>query len=129
MPNSDLEREILDFVGAPGYRPVKPRVIAKHLHISEDDRPDFKRVLKRLVKSGRLAYGSSHLILPVATLLQAQRKPQEAEGDAEGDKPLTPSPSPARGEAGKSVGDGIIFWTRDIVRILSPLPLRERGWG
>ena len=75
MSHSDLERQIVEFVAAPGYRPVKPRVIAKHLHITEDGRQDFKRLLKRLIKAGRIAYGTSHLILPAAVAGERQRKP------------------------------------------------------
>ena len=62
----DLESRILDHVNQPNYQPVKPRVIAKKLGIAADNLADFKRVLKRLVKQGRLAYGASHLVLPVA---------------------------------------------------------------
>jgi ribonuclease R len=62
----DLESRILDHVDQPNYQPVKPRVIAKKLGIAADNLADFKRVLKRLVKQGRLAYGASHLVLPVA---------------------------------------------------------------
>ena len=62
----ELESRILDHVNQPNYQPVKPRVIAKKLGIAADNLADFKRVLKRLVKQGRLAYGASHLVLPVA---------------------------------------------------------------
>ncbi|HEY2147847.1 MAG TPA: ribonuclease R, partial [Pirellulales bacterium] len=70
---ADLENRILEFVARPNYQPVKPRVIAKKLGIERDDLPDFKRVLKRLVKAGRLAYGASHLVLPVTNVGHAVR--------------------------------------------------------
>ncbi len=100
MSHSELEQKILEFVNAANYRPVKPRVIAKQLHLSEDAHQDFKRLLKRLIKSGQLAYGSSHLILPVETVKAvheaARNKPQPEKAKS----PLTPG-SPARGEGKK----------------------------
>jgi ribonuclease R len=79
---TDLESRILDYVGRPNYQPVKPRVIAKKLGISEEGVSDFKRVLKRMVKSGKLVYGASHLVLPTATAsvghaLRAEAMPDE----------------------------------------------------
>jgi ribonuclease R len=78
---NDLESRILDYVGRPNYQPVKPRVIAKKLGIGEDGVSDFKRVLKRLVKSGRLVYGANHLVLPTATsvgnAVRAEAMPDE----------------------------------------------------
>src|SRR4051794_21551727 len=60
----DLESQILEYIGRPNYQPVKPRVIAKKLGISESRAADFKKAIKRLNKSGRLVYGDSHLVLP-----------------------------------------------------------------
>lgn len=64
MSNSDLEKRLLQHVNRPNYRPVKPRVIAKQLNLSESEHRDLKRAIKRLVKKGRIAYGKKHLILP-----------------------------------------------------------------
>jgi len=51
-----------------GYRPVKPRVLAKELGVAADDLQTFKRLLKKLVKHGALVYGANHLIgLPGTT--------------------------------------------------------------
>jgi ribonuclease R len=50
----------------PEYRPVKPRVIAKQLRLGEDETVELKRVIKRLVKAGQLAWGPKHLIEAVA---------------------------------------------------------------
>jgi ribonuclease R len=86
MSQSDLEQQILDYVGASGYRPVKPRVIAKHLHISEDGRQDFKRLLKRMIKAGRIAYGDSHLILP-STVKTTAAKPAQSDDGVAADDP------------------------------------------
>ncbi len=39
MGDDHLEKRVLDLVKQPGYRPVKPRVIAKQLDLSEDEAP------------------------------------------------------------------------------------------
>jgi ribonuclease R len=51
---------ILDLVNLPGYRPAKPRVIAKN--IGDDDAEAVRKEIKRLVKEGLLAFGQKHLV-------------------------------------------------------------------
>lgn len=58
---------ILSHVNAANYRPVKPKVIAKQLGFENADVSRLKRTIKQLVKEGKLAYGPSHLVCPVAT--------------------------------------------------------------
>ena len=67
MSNPDLEKRLLQHVNRANYRPVKPRVIAKQLDLSELEHRDLKKVIKRLVKKGQIAYGKKHLILPGKT--------------------------------------------------------------
>jgi ribonuclease R len=67
MDNSDLSATLLAHVNHPDYRPVKPRVIAKQLGLDEDSLRALKKTVKQLVKQGKLAYGSGHLVFPVAT--------------------------------------------------------------
>lgn len=62
MHPTDLERALLEHVQQPTYRPVKPRLIAKQLHLSEDETKDLKRALKKLVKRGQISYGANHLV-------------------------------------------------------------------
>lgn len=64
MDLKELERALLDLVAQDGYRPSKPRVLAKLLALKEDDQAALKRVVKRLVKQGKLVYGANHLIGP-----------------------------------------------------------------
>ncbi len=64
MTENRLEQAILEFVSAPGYRPVKPKAIAKALGLSADDARDLKRTIKKLVKQNRLSYGANHLVRP-----------------------------------------------------------------
>lgn len=61
-----LDEAILRHVDRPGYQPVKPRVIAKKLGLGKDRAADVKKSIKRLVRTGRLTYGASHLVKPVA---------------------------------------------------------------
>ncbi len=71
MTHSDLEQSILEHVGAAGYKPVKPRVIAKNLGLCDDAARNLKKAVKRLVRQGKLAYGQNHLVgLPAASDLK-----------------------------------------------------------
>jgi ribonuclease R len=72
MTNNDLETLILEYVLAPGYRPVKPRVIAKRLGLVDDQRDQVRRAVKRLAKQGKLAYGANHLVKPPRKLQSNQ---------------------------------------------------------
>jgi ribonuclease R len=60
----DLRSSVLDYVAKPNYHPVKPAVIAKKLGLSNESSQELKRLIKRLVKAGELAYGPSHLVYP-----------------------------------------------------------------
>ncbi len=62
MNESDLTRRLLGIVNASAYRPVKPRVLAKMLELTADERVELKRTIKKLVKSGQLVFGANHLV-------------------------------------------------------------------
>ena len=66
MRNEEIERELLELVKQHGYRPQKPRAIAKRLKLDEDQTRNLKRAIKRLVKIGQLSYGANHLVGPPA---------------------------------------------------------------
>ena len=70
MAHATLEQAILEFVGEPGYRPLKPRAIAKRLACRQGQLDEVKRAVKRLVRRGQLAYGANHLV-------QAGARPRE----------------------------------------------------
>ena len=76
MNHSELEQAVLDFVSRPNYKPVKPRVIAKQLGLDKNAAANLKRAVKTLVKSGRVAYGQNHLLLPAAMLQIVLRRPK-----------------------------------------------------
>ena len=58
----NLEKSILDLVLSDNYQPLKPKAIAKKLRLLDEER-EVKRTIKRLIKKGRLTYGSKHLVL------------------------------------------------------------------
>src|SRR5690606_38025621 len=60
----DLASTILAYINQPNYRPVKPRILAKNLGFDER-RDEVKATIKQLIKTGKIAYGSKHLVLPV----------------------------------------------------------------
>jgi ribonuclease R len=64
MDPDSLEQKVLDLVNRPGYQPLKPRAIARKLGVPKDQAGELKRLVKRLVGRGRLAYGASHLVQP-----------------------------------------------------------------
>ncbi len=83
MSDRELESTVLNHVNRKEYRPVKPRVIAKQLGlISDDQLHELKRAIKRLTKSGKILYGSGHLImaLPAAAAVVAADAPAVEDG-------------------------------------------------
>jgi ribonuclease R len=76
-PEQDLTHELLAFVGRPKYRPAKPRQLAKKLNVPEHRLREFKRLIKDLVKQGKLTYADKHRILPP---LGSGDKPQKHKG-------------------------------------------------
>ena len=58
----NLEKSILDLVLSDKYQPLKPKAIAKKLKLLGEER-EVKRTIKRLIKKGRIAYGSKHLVI------------------------------------------------------------------
>src|SRR5262245_29623595 len=57
-----LEPIVLAHVLGPKYQPVKPRVIAKQLKLPSDQHKALKLCIRRLVKAGKLVYGSGHIV-------------------------------------------------------------------
>lgn len=63
-PSEEIQRQLLELIKQPGYRPSKPRVIAKQLNLDEEGTRDLKRAIKSLVKAGKVSYGANHLLGP-----------------------------------------------------------------
>jgi ribonuclease R len=57
-----LEPIVLAHVLGPKYQPVKPRVIAKQLQLPSEQHKALKLAIRRLVKAGKLVYGSGHIV-------------------------------------------------------------------
>src|SRR5580698_1405784 len=64
MEREQIEAMVLGYVTRAEYQPVKPKVIAKKLKLSDDDFALLRRTIKRLVRHGDLRFGTSHLVLP-----------------------------------------------------------------
>ena len=59
---SELENEILAVVTSKSYKPMKPKSLAKRLGLEASQYGGFRRILKELVKLGRLQFGKDHYI-------------------------------------------------------------------
>ena len=57
-----LEPIVLAHVLGPKYQPVKPRVIARQLKLPSEQHKALKLAIRRLVKAGKLVYGSGHIV-------------------------------------------------------------------
>lgn len=64
--SDSLEERLLTLVNASNYRANKPRVLAKRLDLTTEERVDLRRLIKKLVKAGKLEYGKNHLVYPKA---------------------------------------------------------------
>jgi ribonuclease R len=89
----ELEQKILKYVNAPGYRPSKPRVIAQQLRLPPEQAVEVRRLVKRLVGQGQLAYASNHLVMPVSA---AKSRRVRAGTHAAGAENVTPACVQAR---------------------------------
>jgi ribonuclease R len=105
---SQLQSKVLDFVSSPSYHPVKPAVIAKKLGLTGDAVLELKKTIKRMVKSGELAWGPSHLVYPVKTQRASHDDGAVASATTSGgansnvaDEAPSPQPSP-KGRGGKT---------------------------
>ena len=60
--NTNIKQQIIDLVLADNYQPLKPRAIAKKLGLSSE-LIEVRRTIKKLVRKGKLAFGSKHLVI------------------------------------------------------------------
>ncbi|MBU4400259.1 MAG: hypothetical protein KKE86_13095, partial [Planctomycetes bacterium] len=101
-----LEESILKLVGAPGYRPIKPRTIAQRLKLPKDRAADVRKAVKQLVRDGRIAYSPNHLVTPVATTGDVAPRKRTSRGlTAPGNPPgKTPGKRAAKPSANRLLG-------------------------
>lgn len=57
-----LESQILATVGEPQYKPLKLKALARRLNLPDDAYTPFRKIVKDLLKQGRLALGSNSTI-------------------------------------------------------------------
>ena len=62
MDTPELTQKILQHISRPGYRPVKPRVLARQLGVSKEQAAEVKKLIKKLVRRGQVAYESNHQV-------------------------------------------------------------------
>ncbi|MGD9645650.1 MAG: ribonuclease R [Pirellulales bacterium] len=62
MDLAELESKLLALVAGADYQPAKPRVLAERLGLADEHRGDLKRLIKQLVKTGKLRYAANHLV-------------------------------------------------------------------
>ena len=77
------EQQILDFVGRPGYKPLKPPALAKKLQLSSKLRPQHDAALERLLQTGRLRKsknGTLRLIATTDTIVGVMKKTASGAG-------------------------------------------------
>jgi ribonuclease R len=78
---------------APNYHANKPRVLAKRLDLSADERVELRRLIKKLVKAGKLVYGKNHLVYPpVGTATTATEQGPQGAAERKAVKQGKPKP-------------------------------------
>ena len=59
---SDLVTRIVHAVTRPSYTPVKAKVLATRMNVSDAEYPEFRQTLRALVREGRLAVGKNQTL-------------------------------------------------------------------
>ena len=60
---SNLEQRVLRHVLSKDYKPAKPRDIGKTLGLDREASKEVRKVVKRLIREGKVAYGPNHIVL------------------------------------------------------------------
>ncbi len=105
-----LREEILSIVNHADYKAMKPKLIAKRLGLTGDEAETVRKTVKKMVRDGLLAYGSNHMVLPVANAIRLAPTPSDgkageggeagtrAEDNVAGDTPPLSPPSQGEGD-------------------------------
>lgn len=64
LEHGEIRRLILELVNSPGYRPVKPKGLARQMGIEPEQVKEVRKIVKRMVLRGELAWGSNHMVQP-----------------------------------------------------------------
>ncbi len=79
----DFTARILTALTRLSYSPVKPKVLAKRMGLTNDDYPEFRKTLRALVKDGRVAVGRGSTIQaadPFGTVVGTYRRTKSGPG-------------------------------------------------
>ncbi len=78
-PNAfdEIRRRLLEIVNAPNYRPQKPKGLLRLMGFAPEDKSVLRRIVKKMVAAGELAYGESHYIRPAVGPKKARPKGPE----------------------------------------------------
>ena len=63
----DYENRILTTLAHSDYKPLKAKALARRLGVTEELYPDFRKILREIIKAGKAQFGPQHTILPVAS--------------------------------------------------------------
>jgi ribonuclease R len=61
---NDLETAVMAHLSKKNYQPLKPKPLAKKLGVPVGRYAEFRRVLRSLIKQGRIEIGKNHLLRP-----------------------------------------------------------------
>jgi len=83
MSMTDLLAKVLHAVSAKSYSPLKPKVLFKRLNLDEAHYTEFRKTVRELIRSGRLAVGRNNTLRPAdvrGTLTGFFRRTQAGHG-------------------------------------------------
>jgi ribonuclease R len=60
----DYEKLVLATLARKDYKPLKAKALARRLGVTDAVYPEFRQVLRALIKQGKIQFGSQHTILP-----------------------------------------------------------------
>jgi len=63
----DYEKLILNLLSRKDYQPLKAKAFARKVGISADEYPQFRIVLRNLIKQGKALFGRNHTLRPVSS--------------------------------------------------------------
>ena len=79
----DLEQRILAAVSKKTYEPLKPKALARKLGVPQAEYPEFRRVLRELIRQGRVERSKNlgvRAVPPHGTVTGTYRKTSSGTG-------------------------------------------------
>src|SRR5438067_1059181 len=97
-PMPSLEEQLLATLNRKNYQPLKPKALARQLHVGGGDYNHFRRVLRDLIQQGRIEIGKNQtvrIVPPHGTVAGVYRRTGTGKGYVR--------PHPVEGRAGPEV--------------------------